>query len=747
MKARKLVSCFVVPLFLAGSFLTFAGCNKSSGTGEEIKETDPWYTCKTINVMEQTNVDSYDGFSFETPVVIDGMTFVTYISHITDEETGDYQSHDPICVFDKEGRLIREFEITDDIPKSRRLNIAVMGGKPVLYYISDGKVCHADVNTETGYLENMKELDIDLNSGKVAYCEASGEYLFATIVRTGENYLYIMKGDELLLEKKIVTEFGSILGVSPTETGYEINIDNCLYNYDPDSNSVKASGMSNLIYTAGEHGYSLKSAIGYDGRTYVKEIDGIYVDGELFLSYSGTDLNVYTFMYSNLLEVAEDYIVLYNMSNDYGVAVHAPIINILTKQDTNPNAGKTILSAISYGGKIDTMTGECIQRFNSENDKYFIKYVTKEMEYSSEEEYAEKYEEDFQKELMSSDAPDICFGTHEMWWIQNEDFFVDIRKEIELDDTTYYTKIINSMGRDDQLFCMPLSFKAEGIWAERTIVKEGAKGFTFDEYLEFISTYGNGKDPINIDYGRDEYFLKCFSMMNDIWFSDKNVNIDADTFEKMCDYCNTIPEEQVIDLSDLYFIDEEEQANIASTETDGFSIDITTPFLYPFTLGQYDDPVFLGYPTIDGRGAAAIISNSVSISSQSENKEACLDFVKMLISEDIQALNDNNPINRNALDPVLERYAKQTTEEFKRAGFTSEAAAVEFGYYLPKENMKKQYAEAMDNVEVVTALDGSVSAIVREELSSCFTGQKDIKEVEKTLEDRLNTLYSEKYGK
>ena len=61
--------------------------------------------------------------------------------------------------------------------------------------------------------------------------------------------------------------------------------------------------------------------------------------------------------------------------------------------------------------------------------------------------------------------------------------------------------------------------------------------------------------------------------------------------------------------------------------------------------------------------------------------------------------------------------------------------------------MRKAYKDALENVEVVTWLDGSIRAVVMEEMSSYFSGQKDIKSVENTLNDRLKTLYSEKYGK
>ncbi len=60
--------------------------------------------------------------------------------------------------------------------------------------------------------------------------------------------------------------------------------------------------------------------------------------------------------------------------------------------------------------------------------------------------------------------------------------------------------------------------------------------------------------------------------------------------------------------------------------------------------------------------------------------------------------------------------------------------------------MKDSYIANMEKVEVVSASDPAIRAIISEELSEAYSGQKDIKEKEKTLEKRLKTLYSEKYS-
>ena len=163
-------------------------------------------------------------------------------------------------------------------------------------------------------------------------------------------------------------------------------------------------------------------------------------------------------------------------------------------------------------------------------------------------------------------------------------------------------------------------------------------------------------------------------------------------------------------------------------------------------LGKYKDPVLLGLPTYDGRGPSAVITNSIAVSAVSELKDGCIEFIKLLLSKDIQELCSYNPINRTALPGVLDRYMDHFIYEYKMAGFTSESEAAKYDYYLPTDSMKASYIANMENVEVVSASDPSIRAIVSEELSEAYSGQKDIKAIEKSLEKRLKTLYSEKYA-
>lgn len=727
---KKIVSAVMASVFLFGSFISFAGCKgKVKREHEVISATDKWYSCTEFDAASKCNALNYNNYHFWAPVVIGDKVVVTYNAY-DDLYSGD--PHDPICIFDSEGNLLKEFEITEELPMSTKLGVVEENGNMALYFQSMGKLYKADINNTTYEIENTREIDLNGDTVQFSNCMASEGYVFAAGTKSGESFLYVIKDEEVIFSKKMFVEYPVIHGVTYKDGGFQLLNYYSLYFFDPEKLELKADGM------AFAHSGVQEEIIGSDGRSYVKKADGIYVDDEPYVLYSDTDCNVYRFMLADLLEVTEDSIVLNLNITDYGT--DTPQIMYLKKEASNPHAGKTVIRAKSYGNSIDSMTGEAIRQFNYSSKDYFVRYASVSQYFISDEEFSELYEKDFREEIISPEAADIYFGVDSLWWFQNEDCFVDLKNELQLDPDTYYTKITDSASRDGKLFYMPLAYWAEGLWTDASNVKDGAKGFTYDEYEQFVSTTGNGKDAMSQYFSREDYFIMCFSMMNDTWFENGKVKIANSEFESMCGYFkDNVPENPVINEEQIMSGDFVTVSEYEFSDTD--------PFLCCHLLGKYDDPVLLGLPTSDGRGPAAVISNSVAVSAVSDLKEGCIDFIKVLLSKDIQEKCKDNPINRTALAAIIDRAGEYFRYEYKMAGFTSESEAAKYDYYFLTDEMKASYIANMEKVEVVSASDPSIRAIVYEELSEAYSGQKDIKEIEASLENRLKTLYSEKYSK
>lgn len=732
---RKKNSGMAAALLVLTAVLPFTGCTKKVQREHEIiKETDPWYSSRKLSVVDSCGASDYESFHFEDRAVsvIGDLIVVEYWGG-----EGIFLDDFQTCLLDSDGNLLKKFKIEDEIPMSRKLFIAREGNGTVLYYTSKNQIWKADFNDDTLELENNRAINIGEEGVQFVSGAMCNNHAFIIGSKAGKNYLFVINGDELIFKDEINIVYETTPQVSLKDGVYQIRMDSLMFSFDPDKLELKTGGSADMSDFSR---IGIDEVIGYDGRLYSMETDGIYADGELYLKYCDADCNIHQFMTADLVDVSEDSIALTIPSSSF--LEYVPEIILLNREEKNPNAGKTVINAASYGETLDDMTGEAITQFNTENKDYFIRYENLMPDTDGEEEFDEKYEKEFREKIISSEAADIYFGIDLLWWFQREDYFVDLNKELNLDPDLYYTKITDSVARDGKLFYMPLSFVANGFWTEKANVRDGAVGFTYDEYKDFVKTVGNGADQMSEFFSRDEYFFMCFSMMNDTWFKDGKVNIANEQFESMCDFfVNNVPEDPKYSEEDVMYNAFEIEED---TSYGAYSFEMTTPDFFGYTIGKYREPVFVGLPTSDGRGPSAYITNSVSISAVSDLREPCIEFVKLLMSDDIQMMNTSNPINRKALKDLIDWHAEYSADEFERFGFTPEEQAENYRYYHPTPEMKQAYLDAMDKVQVVSATDPSIRAVVLEELKSCYSGQKDLKEVEATLEDRLTTLYSEK---
>ncbi|MCI1769927.1 MAG: hypothetical protein LKM40_07290 [Mageeibacillus sp.] len=88
---------------------------------------------------------------------------------------------------------------------------------------------------------------------------------------------------------------------------------------------------------------------------------------------------------------------------------------------------------------------------------------------------------------------------------------------------------------------MPVSYTLSGILTNSKNVPDDAKGFTFDEYKQFVDSVCNGTDPITS--GQAVYFTTCFSGMYEKFIVDGQANFNNDDFAALANYVkDNVPE-------------------------------------------------------------------------------------------------------------------------------------------------------------------------------------------------------------
>ena len=158
------------------------------------------------------------------------------------------------------------------------------------------------------------------------------------------------------------------------------------------------------------------------------------------------------------------------------------------------------------------------------------------------------------------------------------------------------------------------------------------------------------------------------------------------------------------------------------------------------------NPTILGIPSLDGHGPNFTPLYSVAVSKQAVDAGACGDFVKILISDEIQtymAMKDYFVINRNAF-----RTAAEKANSYYNNGGSMHSNG---GGSSPYNGGKKFSETEVDNVERVIMScskmqteDSAISIILIEEMPAYFLGQKDLDAVVKIAQDRVQKVLDER---
>ena len=155
----------------------------------------------------------------------------------------------------------------------------------------------------------------------------------------------------------------------------------------------------------------------------------------------------------------------------------------------------------------------------------------------------------------------------------------------------------------------------------------------------------------------------------------------------------------------------------------------------------------LGIPSADGRGPSANANLSVAVSAKAYNVDACAQFVKILLSDDIQDLiasDDNLVINRTS----FRQQGEAAVEYINGDGYWAY-----FGWEGEDPNDKRlifsvQNIDELENIILSCSnmpySDAAINAILIEEMPAYFTGQKDIDSVAKIAQDRVQKALDER---
>lgn len=489
----------------------------------------------------------------------------------------------------------------------------------------------------------------------------------------------------------------------------------------------------------------------FDGKTYITDQSGIKrinfdtKELEEAVSFNFCNMNRASLGDLRLLSAEGDRYVLAGLIGSHNSLdldssdVYIPTIVVLEKADKNPNAGKIIITAAAAGETDLSYTFcEAVRLFNNTNEKYIIQIDSK-LRLDDFIDFSKTNDSDQRQVLyysgaselgnqlaasiISGNGPDIILNADDFKLIQSEEYLLDLNSYVKgengINEADYFSNVINAAKTDGKLFYMPLSFSVEGIATDKSKVREGQIGFTYDEYAKFVHEVCNGSDPMCCS--QLDTLCELYTSVSDTCINGKEANFDNESFRALCRY-----------VKDNVFYDPDKEY----MENEGARYTSYSHISSMFPIGSYNESknTLLGYPSTDGRGPMISVEHSIGISAfaPSSVADGVWEFIKFCMSEDIQNMiaRNDNPMSLSAYDAS----AKIALENNNKSTIRVKS----------DESVIETYKKVLLSGSVIDNLDPAIIVVIREEMPPYFVDQKTLDDILPIINNRVKTIISER---
>lgn len=798
-KATKGVATLLAMALLFGC-ISMTGCKTKKLKEKEIISPDStWYSTKKINISDTyfSHGNNYTEVFFHYL----GKTNDKYCCLVESDEmlpanfdwsTGNYNDyhHTDILVVNSGGEETLFLPLSDLLDSSREFlsNYKVSGNflKATITQYGDYEAedystyyYSVDINLDTGDISERTPLNIADNSDDMGYYKETvsvWDYEISEYSTQNRNNTYSFKLD--IKDSNGNSQIVDLKDTLPDISIYDLEIveygdSNALIEAfcDEDGTKYLLLDLSDMTITdicpdgtMWLQSMDVNPETSLNGHVYYSDTEHIcelnFESQEITEVFNYNDCNISRVDVEdcNLVDLTDDTIVFTcsrTIPNLYYADRTSFYLYTLTKNDTNPNAGKAVIE-LGCLGELTGAISDAIFSFNETNTEYFIRYnnsyfLDEIAFYNSNLSYEEARENYIEAQselsnqiaidLLSGEAPDIIIDGFGYQQLNNSNYLLDLSEFAnDMDSSSYFTNIFEDAKTNSALYQIPLTFSLNGIFTAASDTYVNQNGFTFEEYISFVDTTCNGNNPIRLP--QNEYFCKCINAMNDLFIDGNTVNYDNEAFRELAEYVKN----EVFNSSsgiDMYYPEEAAMY----VEIAGFDLYLNSYCDWQQRGNSLDiqDTRIMGIPSSDGRGPSLSILNSAGISSLTANPDGCWEFISLLLDNSVQsemAKTHYFPVNRLAFEATANEMS-----DYYNGVLSGDPNHPFKGMPLvgsPIDSSVVGILEESIYSAHIANIDPAISIIITEEIQPYFKDQKTIDEVIEILQDRVNTVVSER---
>ena len=786
---KKKLCRFVALVLVFAMALSIASCGKGNKKNAEIiSEDDPWFDSEVIKIdvgldttrmLGNFNINMAGADEKNIVIVASG----SYRSADGSDDIDNADNFVLISVLDQSTKQVRRIDLSGEFTATDFINeTSYKNG------ILSLTVNHYDPKT---YNSNLLLTEIDINSGAILNSKGTTDFTYSRLFKLGEYkigaYIYLNNNNigkcKLYVQSSGEDNHSTIdlkeEGVDYQDIPFIVPINeskalvcaitgkgNKYYEIDLKESTVKALDAKDYEWLNPDALGDIHNVYaGTDCKSYFTTPNGISIIDlekktiETFLDYNWTGTNRELLEYMDIVSCdGNSAVVAGQESINYGMALNVAkdvteyYVVRFTKADKNPHAGKTVLSLYEAENFASYQVNEAIQIFNDSNSSYFIKVTDKYKKDSSGLSNAKSDDEynsallnmksdmgnQLTMDIINGTGPDIFISTSDIGALNSSCYLADLTSYFkDLDSSEYFTNIVDASCFDGKLYQMPVCFRLYGIKTESKYSGASGVGFTIDEYEEFLKGPLNGNDAL---YKTPAYyFTDLFTAMSDKFIKNGKADFKCPEFAELAVFVkDNVPENRIVAEDDSMVPTPYRVA--AAGRCYGIGDCFNNQYQYN------GDFALLGLPSSDGRGPMFEAYTSVAVSAQSTNVDACVEFIKILLSYEIQksmAEQEHLVLNRNAYREV----GKEAAEYLNGPG-----GNWIFGYDVAVSNRPMSFSEKtvddfekiIDSCSRVYSEDADISKILVEEMPAYFTGQKDLDSVIVIVQDRVQKVLDER---
>lgn len=430
---------------------------------------------------------------------------------------------------------------------------------------------------------------------------------------------------------------------------------------------------------------------------------------------------------------------------------------ILEKQAENPHAGKKLVRIGGFDLNENRYLQTAVYRFNQTSPDFRMEII----DYSN---ISSDSQDDQIKimnaEFLSGNVPDILYNSRSVMNkisfrnYASKNILIDLLPLMEADTefarSDYFENLLFLPQINENLYYMFPEYEIGGIVGKTERFGQFQDGWTQEEFEQAVQSF---QDPSNLFGMIDHATLleRCLRSSLKVFVDDQagTANFETDEFRKLMEFSKKYSSPPV---SNMYGGAPLEGFSTPPVNTPGYDMGyyyqglqtLKEPDSSGITVDSIEnlrtflqdrnaigESLFItGYPLSDRSGPDCIPISMVGIASASLYPEAGWEFIKILLSEELQLVSsDGLKINKGAFEELLTRVMTWHSE-VESHPLPQEAADMLRSAVLSVQNMDEQ--------------DTEMIGIVMTEAQGYFAGQKSLDETIGVIQSRAMTLMNER---